>query len=277
MGRGAGPHLAAVVRRGAARRRKPEGHPGAHPALLRPGDPSLRAARSAHAGRSPWQFAARADHGAGEAFARRHSGARIGDRRSRDLPFECGFDGRIEARSGGVSAVAEIVALAAPVADAALVQLADVLVDCGEGGASVSFMAPFSHDAALGFFRKIAGSVAAGETVLLAAKLDGRIVGTVQLGLDTPPDQPHRADIKKMEVHRSARGRGIGAALMAAVEEEARRHGRWLLVLDTVPGENGHRLYLRAGWTQTGLVPDYALFPDGRLCDTAIMWKRLER
>src|SRR4029078_3986499 len=63
---------------------------------------------------------------------------------------------------------------------------------------------------------------------------------------------------------------------MARVEEEARRHGRLLLVLDTVPGENGHRLYLRAGWTQTGLVPDYALFPDGRLCDTAIMWKRLE-
>jgi hypothetical protein len=64
---------------------------------------------------------------------------------------------------------------------------------------------------------------------------------------------------------------------MAQVEEEARQRGRWLLVLDTVPGENGHRLYLRAGWMQTGLVPNYALFPDGRLCDTAIMWKRLDR
>jgi GNAT superfamily N-acetyltransferase len=129
-------------------------------------------------------------------------------------------------------------------------------------------MAPFSHAEALAFFRKVAGSVAAGDTVLLAAKLDGKIVGTVQLGLDTPPNQPHRADVKKMLVHRAARGHGIGAALMAAVEEEARRRGRWLLVLDTVPG-------VRAGWTQTGLVPDYALFPDGRLCDTAIMWKRL--
>jgi GNAT superfamily N-acetyltransferase len=176
-----------------------------------------------------------------------------------------------------VSAKDEIVSLAAPIADAVMVELAGVLVDCVAGGASVSFMSPFSHDSALGFFRKVAGSVAAGDTVLLAAKLDGKIVGTVQLGLDTPPNQPHRADIKKMLVHRSARGRGIGAALMAAVEEEARRHGRWLLVLDTVPGENGHRLYLRAGWTQTGLVPDYALFPDGRLCDTAIMRKRLER
>ena len=156
-----------------------------------------------------------------------------------------------------MSAEPEIVALRAPVADGALAQLADVLVDCVEGGASVSFMAPFPHASALGFFRKVASSVASGDTVLLAARLDGKIVGTVQLGLDTPPNQPHRADIKKMLVHRCARGRGIGAALMAAVEEEARRHGRWLLVLDTVPGENGHRLYRRAGWTQTGIVPDY--------------------
>ena len=176
-----------------------------------------------------------------------------------------------------MSATAEIVALDAPVADTALEQLADVLVDCVEGGASVSFMAPFSHTEALTFFRKVAASVAAGDTVLLAAQLDGKIVGTVQLGLDTPPNQPHRADIKKMLVHRSARGRGIGAALMAAIEQEARRRGRWLLVLDTVPGESGHRLYLRAGWQQSGTVPDYALFPDGRLCATVIMWKRLER
>jgi L-amino acid N-acyltransferase YncA len=136
-----------------------------------------------------------------------------------------------------VSAKAEIVALDAPVADAALEQLAAVLVDCVEGGASVNFMSPFSQDQALAFFRKVAGSVAAGDTVLLAARLDSKIVGTVQLGLDTPPNQPHRADIKKMLVHRAARGRGIGAALMAEVEEEARRRGRWLLVLDTVPGE----------------------------------------
>jgi GNAT superfamily N-acetyltransferase len=176
-----------------------------------------------------------------------------------------------------VSAEAEITALEAPVAERALDQLADVLVDCVEGGASVSFMSPFSHQQALTIFRKVAGSVASGDTVLLAARLGGRIVGTVQLGLDTPPNQPHRADIKKLLVHRSARGHGVGAALMAQAEEEARRRGRWLLVLDTVPGENGHRLYLRPGWTETGLVPNYALFPDGRLCDTAIMWKRLAK
>jgi GNAT superfamily N-acetyltransferase len=164
-----------------------------------------------------------------------------------------------------------------PVSDGAIEQLASVLVDCVEGGASVSFMSPFSHGEALAFFRKVATSVAAGDTVLLAARLAGKIIGTVQLGLDTPPNQPHRADIRKLLVHRAARGHGVGAALMAQAEEEARRRGRWLLVLDTVPGENGHRLYLREGWTQTGIVPDYALFPDGRQCDTAIMWKRLTR
>jgi GNAT superfamily N-acetyltransferase len=175
-----------------------------------------------------------------------------------------------------VSAAFDIAVLDALVAEPALEQLADVLVDCVEGGASVSFMSPFSQAEALAFFRKVAASVASGDTVLLAARLGGKIVGTVQLGLDTPPNQPHRADIKKMLVHRSARSRGIGAALMARAEEEARRNGRWLLVLDTVPGENGHRVYKRAGWTETGIIPDYALFPDGRICDTTVMWKRLD-
>ena len=176
-----------------------------------------------------------------------------------------------------MSAKAEIVALEAPVAESSLEQLTAVLVDCVEGGASVSFMSAFSQAQGLAFFRKVASAVASGDTVLLAAKLEGRIVGTVQLGLDTPPNQPHRAEIKKLLVHRSARGRGVAAALMAQVEEEAKRRGRWLLVLDTVPGDNGHRLYLREGWMQIGIVPDYALFPDGRLCDTAIMCKRLDR
>ncbi len=122
-----------------------------------------------------------------------------------------------------MSAGAEIISLAAPVMQPALDQLADVLVDCVEGGASVSFMSPFSRDSALGFFRKVERSVAAGDTVLLAARSDGTIVGTVQLGLDTPPNQPHRADIKKMLVHRSARGRGIGAALASGARHRSRR------------------------------------------------------
>jgi len=176
-----------------------------------------------------------------------------------------------------VSGTAEIISLVAPIGDHALDELADVLADCVADGASVNFMSPFSHGEARTFFSKVANSVASGDTVLLVASLGGRIVGTVQLGLDTPPNQLHRADIKKMLVHRTARGRGIGAALMMRVEEEARRRGRWLLVLDTVPGESGHRLYLRSGWQQSGTVPDYALFPDGRLCDSTFMWKRLDR
>ena len=176
-----------------------------------------------------------------------------------------------------MSAARDIVVLEAPIVDAMLDQLASVLVDCVEGGASVSFMAPFTQEDGLAFFRKVAASVACGDTVLLAAKLGERIVGTVQLGLDTPPNQPHRADVKKMLVHRTARSRGIGAVLMAAVEDEAKRRGRWLLVLDTVPGMSGYRLYQRAGWTEVGTIPDYALLPDGRLCDTAVFWKRLDR
>jgi GNAT superfamily N-acetyltransferase len=175
-----------------------------------------------------------------------------------------------------VSSKLDISVLEAPVSDSALDELAAVLVDCVAGGASVNFMAPFPHHDALKFFRKVAASVAADDTVLLAARLDGRIIGTVQLGLDTPPNQPHRADVKKMLVHRSARRSGVGAALMAAVENEARQRRRWLLVLDTVPGENGYRLYKRAGWTESGTIPNYALFPDGRLCDTAMFWKRLD-
>jgi GNAT superfamily N-acetyltransferase len=176
-----------------------------------------------------------------------------------------------------VSTDVEISVLDAPIPEAALAQLASVLVDCVDGGASVSFMAPFSQADGLAYFRRVADAVASGDTVLLAAKIDGKIVGAVQLGLDTPPNQPHRADLKKMLVHRSARGRGIGAALMAQIEVEAIKRGRWLLVLDTVPGENGYRLYKRAGWTESGIIPNYALFPDGRLCDTAVFWKRLDR
>src|SRR5258708_21675315 len=235
MGRGAGPRLATILRRAAARRREPEGHAGAHAALLRSGDSAVRIARRAHTGGGPRQFAARADHGPGKTFSGRHFGGGACNRGAGDLPVECRRDGRIKARSGGVSAKAEIISLDAPVGEPALDQLAEVLVDCVEGGASVSFMSPFSHAEALVFFRKVAASVASGDTVLLAARLDGRIVGTVQFGLDTPPNQPHRADIKKLLVHRAVRGHGVGAALMAQVEEEARRRGRWLLVLDTVP------------------------------------------
>jgi GNAT superfamily N-acetyltransferase len=155
--------------------------------------------------------------------------------------------------------------------------LAAVLVDCVEGGASVSFMAPLAREKADGFWRRVAEGVAAGDRLLLVAedRASGEIVGTVQLVLGLPENQPHRADVAKMLVRRSARRQGLGASLMRAAEEAARAAGRTLLVLDTVTGGDAERLYERLGWTRVGVVPDYALWPDGRLCDTTIFYKAL--
>jgi GNAT superfamily N-acetyltransferase len=174
-----------------------------------------------------------------------------------------------------VAGAGEIVELDAAQAKAAVGELARVLADCVEGGASVSFMPPFGQREAEDYFRRVAQEVADGKTVLLAAKVDGRIEGTVQLGLDTPPNQPHRGDIKKLLVHRGTRKMGLAAALMNGVENAARRNGRWLLVLDTVSGGDGERVYTRLGWQRTGVIPDYALFPDGSLCDTVVFWKKV--
>ncbi len=169
---------------------------------------------------------------------------------------------------------ADITVLDAAAVTAAIDELSDVLVDCVEGGASVSFMLPFGRADAAKYFEKVVASIARDETVLVAAKLDGRIVGSVQLGLDMPPNQPHRGDIKKLLVHRATRNRGIGAMLMARAEVEAKARGRTLLVLDTA-GAEAERLYLRTGWQRGGVVPDYAMWPTGGFCDTTFFWKKL--
>lgn len=144
--------------------------------------------------------------------------------------------------------------------------LSGVLIDCVEGGASVGFMAPLTRERADAFWRGVADGVAAGERVLLVAedRGEGGIFGTVQVVLGQPENQPHRADIAKMLVRRSARGRGVGTALMQAAEDAARAAGKTLLVLDTCSGSDAERLYGRLGWTRVGLVPGYALYPDGR-------------
>jgi GNAT superfamily N-acetyltransferase len=168
----------------------------------------------------------------------------------------------------------DIIELDGTTAPAAITELASVLADCVNGGASVNFMLPYSAADAAEFFRKIVPSIASDDTILLAAKIDGRIVGTVQLGLDTPPNQPHRAEVKKMLVHRAARGKGVGAALLSEVEARAKQKGRTLLVLDTA-SDDARRLYERGGWQRLGNIPDYALLPDGALCDTTIYWKQI--
>jgi GNAT superfamily N-acetyltransferase len=153
--------------------------------------------------------------------------------------------------------------------------LADVLLDCVAGGASVSFMASLTKPEAEAFFEKVLEGVERGERILLAAFLDSELLGTVQILTATPPNQPHRADIAKLLVHRSARGQGLATRLMEHVEEASRSAGKTLLVLDTVTGGDAERLYMRLGWTKSGVIPKYALFPDGRFCDTTVFWKDL--
>jgi len=173
-----------------------------------------------------------------------------------------------------MNAKLDILILNAAAATTAIDELADVLADCVESGASVSFMLPFSRDDAAEFFEKVIASITRDETVLVAAKLDGRIVGTVQLGIDMPPNQPHRGDIRKLLVHRAARNHGIGAKLMERAEREAQARGRTLLVLDTA-GSEAERLYVRTGWQRVGVVPDYAMWPGGGFCDTTFFWKKI--
>jgi ribosomal protein S18 acetylase RimI-like enzyme len=153
--------------------------------------------------------------------------------------------------------------------------LAAVLADCVVGGASVSYMAPFSQDEARAAFEAWAHDVDAGARVILAALHGREVVGTVQVVMATAPNQPHRADIAKLLVHRNARRRGIAEQLMASAETEARKEGRTLLVLDAVTDGDAARLYDRLGWTTVGVIPTYALYPDGRPCDTTVFYKAL--
>jgi len=171
-------------------------------------------------------------------------------------------------------AVAGISALAAPGAEE-LAQLTDVLVDCVEGGASVSFMLPLDRGHALDFWRRVAREAEAGRRVLLVARDAQGICGTVQLILDLPDNQPHRADVAKMLVHRRARRRGLGAALMRAAEAAARARGRDLLVLDTVTQSDAARLYERLGWVRVGDIPRYALWPHGGPVGTTYYYRDL--
>ena len=153
--------------------------------------------------------------------------------------------------------------------------LSDVLIDCVEGGASVNFMYPMSRSKAENFWQGAAASVARGERVVLAAiDAGGAIVGTVQLIWAGPENQPHRADLAKMLVHRRARRHGVGAALLVAAERSAVDAGKTLLVLDTA-SDDAERLYARHGWQRCGQIPDYALLPDGTPCPTTIFFKAL--
>lgn len=162
------------------------------------------------------------------------------------------------------------------ITDAEVRELALVLIDCVDGGASVSFMHPLSLDEATAFWRHIGDDVARGARAVLVAEDDLGIVGTVHLILEQPENQPHRADISKLLVHRRARRHGVGAALMRAAEDVARECGKSLLVLDTASGD-AERLYQRLGWVLVGTVPEYALWPQGGLCSTSFYYRQIAR
>ncbi len=161
------------------------------------------------------------------------------------------------------------------VSEAQILGLCDVLIDCVEGGASVSFMHPLSRERAMAFWRRVSEGVAAGERALLVAEDSVGICGTVQLVFDLPENQPHRADVAKMLVHRRARRRGIGAALMREAERVARECGKTLLVLDAVTNGDAARLYEQLGWVEVGDIPNFALFPRGGLCSTTFYYRSL--
>ncbi|HEV7309395.1 GNAT family N-acetyltransferase [Ensifer sp.] len=160
-------------------------------------------------------------------------------------------------------------------ARAAIPDLAEVLSDCVEGGASVGFMQPYPPEAARAYWHGVANAVASGEALLMVAEIEGRILGTVQVGIAQMPNQPHRGDLKKLLVHRDARGKGLARRLMEAVEREAAARGKTLLVLDTATGSDAEAIYPRLGWERVGIIPDYAMWPEGGLCATTFFYKRI--
>lgn len=154
--------------------------------------------------------------------------------------------------------------------------LCEVLENCVSGGASVSFMHPLSRETAQKFWVNVAASVTRGERIVLVAQDDaGDIVGTVQVCLEQPENQPHRADVAKLLVHEKARRQGLARQLMAALENEARAQGKTVLVLDTSTGSDAETFYQQCGWQRVGEIPRYALMPDGNVTATTIFYKFL--
>ena len=162
-----------------------------------------------------------------------------------------------------------------PFDDADLRALARLLVDTVDSGSAVSFLAPLPLERAEAWWRQIAASSDPRSIFLVARDAEG-IVGSVQLHPAWAPNQPHRADVAKLLVHRRSRRTGLGTRLMQAVEEAATRAGFGLLTLDTKRGDAAERLYRRIGWTPVGTIPGYALDSDGTPHDTVIFYKNLK-
>ncbi|MGW0200832.1 N-acetyltransferase family protein [Nonomuraea sp. NPDC003201] len=163
--------------------------------------------------------------------------------------------------------------------DADVKELAGLLVDAVDSGASVGFLAPFGHEEAAAWWRSQAPSVADGSLLVWVCRdgsaVTGPVIGTVSLALASKPNARHRAEIVKLMVHREARGRGLSRALLEAAEQAALDAGAYLLLLDTETGSTAEHVYRTGGWTRYGIVPDYAGSPDGTLQDCSFFYKRL--
>ncbi|WP_406098892.1 GNAT family N-acetyltransferase [Streptomyces sp. NBC_01013] len=152
-------------------------------------------------------------------------------------------------------------------------ELAALLVETVDGGSSVGFLAPLDRDAAARWWRERAASVDAGHHQVWIARDGERIAGTIGLARPPLPNARHRAEVAKLMVRPAARGRGLGRALLEAVEHAAAGDGVTLLILDTESGSPAERLYRSAGWTECGSVPDYAADPAGVLKPTTLYYK----
>jgi len=152
--------------------------------------------------------------------------------------------------------------------------LAALLLDAVAAGASVGFLDALTLDDAVSWWRNRLDAIGERGIVIVARDADG-IAGTVQLIPASMPNQQHRGDVAKLLVHRRARGRGVGTALMNEIESRARAAGFTLLTLDTKRGDVAEGLYRRSGWTEVGVIPNYALDPDGSFCDTVVFYKTI--
>ena len=168
-----------------------------------------------------------------------------------------------------------IEALDAAAAASAIPRLSDILIGCVAEGAGVSFLPPLAPEAARTFWRGTVSKIAAGTHTLLAAWIGGVLAGTVTLAMDTPENQPHRADVAKLLVDPAIRRKGLARALMRRLEQESLRAGRPLVMLDTQAGGSAERLYRSMGWTELGTMPGHALHRDGTFGDTTFFWKNM--
>jgi GNAT superfamily N-acetyltransferase len=155
-------------------------------------------------------------------------------------------------------------------------RLADVLKACVDDGAVVGFLSPLATEKARSFWRDRAAEVAAGKRVILCAWVDGAIGGCLQLDLDTPENQSHRAEVRQLIVHPGFRRKGVGRELMARIDQAGLAHGRRLLVLRTWPGGPAETIVRSLGWSFVGVIPGYAIRPTGEPVDEGYWWKRVE-